>query len=94
MGTLATLLLVAVFATLAAAYACAVRSATLRRKFESLGVIVGRPMQEIVRHVGEPSRRTTLGTGRELLEWRRINFMVALSFTGGVCDSVDYATAP
>lgn len=93
MGTLATLLLVLVFATLAYAYASAVRSATLRRKFEALGVITGRTMEEIVRHVGEPHRRDKLGAGRDILEWRRINFQVALSFTDGVCDGVDYATA-
>lgn len=90
MSTLATLLLVVLFATLATAYAGAVRSSALRRRFEALGKIPGRPLEEIVRHVGEPHRREKPHAGREILEWRRINFHVVLTFTNGVCDGVDY----
>ena len=89
MSTFATLILVVLFATVASAYACAVRSATLRRKFETLGNLPGRPLQEILRHVGKPSHRARLGAGREILEWRRVNFHVALRFTHDVCDGVD-----
>ena len=57
-----------------------------------LGVIPGRTMAEIVRHVGEPHRRHKISAGREILEWRRVNFHVALGFTAEVCDSVDYTS--
>ena len=90
MDTLLLLVVVLIFASLATAWASAVRSAGLRRKFEALGVIPGRTMTEIVRHVGEPHRRHKLAAGREVLEWRRINFRVALRFSAGVCDSVEY----
>lgn len=90
MSTLAILLLAVLFATLATAYAGAVRSASLRRRFEALGKIPGRPMEEIVRQVGEPHRRDKPHAGREILEWRRINFHVVLTFTDGVCDGIDY----
>ena len=93
MNTLWILLLVVLFASLATAYASAVRSSALRRRFEALGKIPGRPMEEILRHVGEPHRRTKPHSGREILEWRRINFHVVLTFTDGVCDGVDYDTA-
>lgn len=89
MNTLITLLLVVLFATLASAYAAAVRSASLRRKFEALGRIPGREQQEIIRYVGKPSSKLTLHAGREVLEWRRINFQVILTFTNGICDGVD-----
>ncbi|HSI54701.1 MAG: hypothetical protein ACAH21_16425 [Ramlibacter sp.] len=91
MNTLVALIVVVIFATLASAWAGAVRSATLRKKFESLGVIPGRTMTEIIRHVGEPHRRHKISAGREILEWRRVNFHVALGFTAEVCDSVDYS---
>ena len=90
MTTLAVFILVVLFATGAAAYAGAVRSASLRRKFELLGEITGRPVDEVLRHVGKPNSRVAAGHGRELLVWRRINFQVALRFTGGVCDGIDY----
>jgi len=90
LNTLLLLVVVVIFASLASAWAAAVRSATLRRKFEALGLIPGRTMQEIVRHVGEPHRRRKLTASREVLEWRRINFRVALVFTAEVCDSVEY----
>ena len=88
MQTFIVFVVVALFATLAAAYAGAVRSSALRRKFEALGKIPGRPQEEILRHVGEPHKRVKLGANREALEWRRINFHVALTFTDGVCDGI------
>lgn len=90
--TLVLLALAIIFATLATAWAGAVRSKSLRAKFEALGRIPGRPQAEILRHVGEPHRRYKLADGREVLEWSRINFRVALSFTGGICDGVEYDT--
>jgi hypothetical protein len=90
MSTLIALVAVVLFATLASAYAATVRSASLRRKFESLGKIPGRSMEEILRHVGQPSKRAKLDGSRELLYWRRINFEVALTFADGVCESIDY----
>ena len=92
MNTLLLLVVVVVFASLATAWAGAVRSAALRRKFEALGMIPGRTMPEIIRHVGEPHRRRKLFAGREMLEWRRVNFRVALTFTADVCDAVEYDT--
>lgn len=90
LNTLIVLAIVLVFATLASAWAGAVRSRALRAKFESLGKIPGRTEAEVIKHVGEPHQRHKLHAGREILEWRRINFRVTLSFTGGVCDGVDY----
>jgi hypothetical protein len=93
MSTVVVLIAVVVFATLASAWASAVRSASLRKKFEALGKITGRTQEEILRHVGKPpNRREKLHADREVMEWRRINFHVVLTFTGGVCDGVDYAT--
>ena len=90
MKTLLLLAVVVVFASLASAWAGAVRSRTLRRKFESLGVLPGRTMREIIKFVGEPHRRHRVAPGREVLEWRRINFRVQLAFTAEVCESVEY----
>ena len=88
--TLVLLALALLFATLASAWAGAVRSKALRAKFEALGKIPGRTRSEIVRHVGEPHRQHKLGEGREMLEWRRVNFRVVLSFQDDVCDGIEY----
>jgi hypothetical protein len=90
--TLVLLGLAVVFATLATAWAGAVRSRSLRARFEALGKIPGRTEAEILRHVGKPHKRFKLVGGREVLEWRRINFRVALSFSGGVCEGIEYDT--
>lgn len=94
MKTFATFVLIALFASLATAYAGAVRSRKLRRQFESLGQIPGRSMEEIIKHVGKPSAREKIHAGREMLQWRRINFQVILAFTNGICDGVDYESGP
>jgi hypothetical protein len=88
MTTWIALGLVILFATGAAAYGTAIRSAALRSRFESLGNLPGRSLEEIVRHAGEPNRRTRLGQGREMLEWRRINYYIGLSFTDDICTHV------
>ena len=69
MQTFIVFVVVALFATLAAAYAGAVRSSALRRKFEALGKIPGRPQEEILRHVGEPHKRVKLGANRTAKPW-------------------------
>ncbi len=93
MQTLAVFIVVVIFASLATAWAGTVRSISLRRRFEALGVIPGRTMEEVIKHVGKPDRRHKIAAGRDILEWRRINFRVALAFTADVCDSVDYSDA-
>jgi hypothetical protein len=87
---LITLVVVVLCVSVASAWAAAVRSAVLRRKFEALGVLPGRTLQEVLRHAGEPNHRRAMADGREVLEWRRINFRVALVFDGQVCASVAY----
>lgn len=90
MTTILVLIIVVLFASIATAYASTVRSASLRRKFESLGKIPGRTMDEILAQVGKPNSRVKQGADREILFWRRINFQVMLSFTNGICDGVEY----
>ncbi|HSV47542.1 MAG TPA: hypothetical protein VLJ58_17270 [Ramlibacter sp.] len=88
MTTWIALVLVVLFATGAFAYGAAVRSAALQRRFEALGTLPGRRVEEIIKHAGAPSRRTRLGRNREMLEWRRINYYIGLSFTDDICTHV------
>ena len=66
----------------------AVKSARLQNRFQQLGVLKGRALDEIVKVAGKPSHHNRLGANRELLEWRRVGFHIALTFTDGVCDGV------
>ena len=90
MKTLATLLLYGLLVSILLAVIYASRSARLRHRFEKLGSLPGRSLDEIVRLAGKPSHRARLAPNREVLEWRRVGFHIALSFTDGACDGVTY----
>ena len=94
MSTLLTVIgyLLALSIVLAIVYAA--KSVRLQNRFRRLGVLQGRELDEIVRTAGPPSHRTRLGENREVLEWRRVGFHIALSFTGGVCDGRIDVRAP
>jgi hypothetical protein len=94
MSTALTLLgyLVALTAVLAIVYAA--RSVRLQNRFRRLGTTEGRTLDEIVKLVGPPNHHTKLAEGREILEWRRVGFHRALSFSNGVCDGQIDVHAP
>jgi hypothetical protein len=94
MSTALTLLgyLVALTAVLAIVYAA--RSVRLQNRFNRLGTVEGRSLDEIVKLVGAPNHHTRLPSGREILEWRRVGFHRALSFNNGVCDGQMDVNAP
>jgi hypothetical protein len=90
MKTLATLILYALAASLLFALIYAAKSIRLRNRFRRLGPLQGRTLDEIVNVAGKPSHRSRLAPDREVLEWRRAGFHIALAFTHGVCDGVTY----
>jgi hypothetical protein len=94
MTTLFSLLAYALVATLLLALIYASRSARLQHRFRKLGALKGRHVDEVVKFAGEPSHRTRMSANREVLEWRRVGFHIALSFTDGVCDGVDRVSEP
>ena len=83
---------IALTAVLAIVYAA--RSVRLQNRFRRLGVVQGRTLDEIVKQVGPPTHHTKLANEREILEWRRVTFHIALSFTRGVCDGSMDVNAP
>jgi hypothetical protein len=90
MKTILIVIAYALVASVLLAVIYAVKSARLQNRFEKLGVLKGRSLDEIVKTAGKPSHRARLGADRELLEWRRVGFHIALTFTAGVCDGVAY----
>jgi hypothetical protein len=88
MKTIAIVIAYALVVSILLAVIYAVKSARLQNRFGQLGVLKGRSRDEIVRVAGAPSHRNKLGANRELLEWRRVGFHIALTFTDGVCDGV------
>ena len=94
MTTLLTVLAYVFALTLVLALVHAARSVRLQNRFRRLGSVEGRTMEEIVRHVGPPNHHVKLANDREILEWRRVRFHVALSFTKGVCDGAMDVNAP
>jgi Na+-translocating ferredoxin:NAD+ oxidoreductase RnfG subunit len=90
MKTLLSLIAYALVASILIAVIYAVKSARLQNRFRQLGALKGRALDEVLKVAGKPSHRTKLGANRELLEWRRVGFHIALTFTDGVCDGVVY----
>ena len=94
MMTLLTILAYVLVASLLLAFIYAARSARLQNRFRKLGVLRGRRIEEVVKFTGKPSHRARMAPDREVLEWRRVGFHIALSFTHGVCDGVDHVPEP
>ena len=89
MKTFAEIILYALAASLLLAIIYAAKSARLQARFRRLGVLKGRSLDEVLKFVGEPNHRARLAPNREVLEWRRVGFHVALMFTDDVCDGVE-----
>lgn len=73
----------AISVVLALVYAA--KSVRLQNRFRQLGTVEGRHVDEVIRLVGPPGHRTAMGAGREILEWRRVGFHIALRFEEGIC---------
>ena len=90
MKLLATLVLYGVLVSVLLALIYAARTTRLRNRFRRLGSLQDRTLDEIVKFAGKPSHRARLDANREVLEWRRVGFHIAVAFTDGVCDGVTY----
>ena len=88
-NTFVTIVLYLLAASAMLAFIAALKSLRLRKRFERLGVLPGRSVDEVIRFVGNPSNRSRLNPIREILEWRRVGYHIALSFSNGVCDGVE-----
>lgn len=89
MNTILTILLYALVASALLAFIYTLKSLRLQNRFKRLGVLPGRSVDEILKSVGKPSYRARLDARREVLEWRRVGFHIALRFTDGVCDGAE-----
>ena len=89
MNTFLTILLYALVASALLAFIYTLKSLRLQNRFKRLGVLPGRSVDEILKFVGKPSHRARLDARREVLEWRRVGFHIALRFTDGVCDGAE-----
>ena len=91
-GTFLTILVYVLVASIMLAFIYSLKSLRLQNRFKRLGVLDGRSVEEVVKFVGEPSHRSRLDAGHEVLEWRRVGFHIALRFTDGVCDGFEKVT--
>ncbi len=93
-NTFLTILLYAVAATILLAFIYTLKSLRLQNRFKKLGTLRGRSVDEVVKFAGKPSHRGRLDAQREVLEWRRVGFHIALLFVDGVCEGVEDVAAP
>ena len=94
MNTFLTILLYILAATILLAVIYTLKSLRLQNRFKKLGGLRGRSIDEVVKFAGKPSHRGRLDAHREVLEWRRVGFHIALLFTDGVCEGVENVAAP
>jgi hypothetical protein len=93
-NTFLTILLYLLAASILLAVIYTLKSLRLQNRFKRLGVLRGRSVDEILKFAGKPSHRARLDSQREVLEWRRVGFHLALRFTDGVCDGVESVPQP
>lgn len=93
-STFLTILLYVVAASILLAFIYTLKSLRLQNRFKRLGVLQGRSLEEILKFAGKPSHRARLDARREVLEWRRVGFHIALMFTDGRCDGVENVATP
>jgi hypothetical protein len=93
-STIPAILLYLLAASILLAGIYTLKSLRLQNRFKRLGVLQGRSLEEILKFVGKPSHRARLDARREVLEWRRVGFHIALLFTDGVCDGVENVAQP
>lgn len=94
MNTFLTILLYGLAVSVLLAVIYTLKSLRLQNRFKRLGALRGRSLEEIVKFAGKPSHRGRLDARREVLEWRRVGFHIALLFTDGVCEGVENVAAP
>lgn len=94
MKTLITIILYTLAASVLLAVVYASKSVRLQNRFKQLGVLKGRHLEEVLKVAGKPSHRARIAPNREVLEWRRVGFHIALMFTDEVCDGVEHVHEP
>jgi hypothetical protein len=62
----------------------------LRQQFSGMGTLRGRSRAEIEAVVGPPNSVSGLPGGKQLLQWQRPGYHIALRFDGDVCDGVTH----
>ena len=88
MTTFAAFLAYLVVLSVMVAFICAVRAARLKNRFQKLAPLEGRNLDELIRLAGKPSHRSRTAPNREILEWKRVGFHIALAFTNDICDGI------
>lgn len=61
-----------------------------KQKLYGLGHLVGRSKDEIILAVGMPNSFSTIDGDRNLLQWQRSGYHIALSFKGGICEGATH----
>lgn len=84
------IIIIAVALPVTWAIASALAVAGVKKKFADLGVLTGKTKGEIFFAVGPPNSMSSIGPGKELLQWQTTGYHIALIFTDGICDGVSH----
>lgn len=61
-----------------------------KQKLYGLGHLVGRSKDEIILAIGVPSSFSTIDGDRDLLQWHRSGYHIALMFKSGKCEGATH----
>jgi len=63
---------------------------SFKKRLYGLGHLTGRTKDEIILAVGVPNSFSAADGGKELLQWQRPGYHIALLFLGGICEGVTH----
>ena len=63
---------------------------SFKRKLYRLGHLAGRTKDEIIFAIGLPNSFSAVDGGKELLQWQRTGYHIALLFANGICEGATH----
>jgi len=63
---------------------------SFKKRLYGLGHIAGRTKDEIISAIGMPNSFSVVNDGKELLQWQRPGYHIALLFSEGICEGATH----
>lgn len=63
---------------------------SFKKRLYGLGHLTGSTKDEIILAIGPPNSFSSIDDGRDLLQWQRPGYHIALSFKDGICEGATH----
>lgn len=65
-------------------------ASSFKKRLYALGHLTGRTKDEIILVIGVPNSFSAVADGKELLQWQRPGYHIALLFSEGICEGATH----